>query len=714
MRQSASDSTYSRRRLNVLKSLQTVQENDTTPPSPVVGLSATRFDNVLSVDLAWFARGDDGDFGTAALNEISFVDPSTGYKLLLTTSTPGATGAFEGRGTFFPYRHLNGLYTIKTIDNAGNESTLATTRASAPPSLADPYVLTTAAGAPLSTGGTPLNLRADDAKTTYNLPAGFNFPFYGTTYTSVTISTNGILYFDTPPAGNDAGALVSILNARRGIAGMWDDLRTDERAGDDVYVVQPDADHVIFRWVGTTFEETRVGDPVNFEIELARNGTITTRYGAGNTGLNPVVGVSSGTPEAYVATAHTRDLTMGVPISLTNAQAVAFARRDAATPVVQFAATGTTVNEGAGSVTLSVTRTNNLSAAATVGITTVDDPADVGCADTTKNHGAAYARCDYATTVDTLTLAPGETSKDFFVPLINDVHVEGNETFQVRLANPEGATLGAPTSAIVTITDNDTTQPTTNPINQTPFFVRLQYLDFLSREPDPSGFAAWTGVLNNCSDVNNNPSCDRILVSSSFFGSTEFQLKGTFVFLFHKVAFGSSINPIYYPEYTDFAADLRHVTGATSEEVFAKRLDFTEDFVTRQPFINRYGSIPNTPSGNTQYVDTLLANVSATLATPDPQSGVTRNSLIADLNAGIRTRADVLRAIVESQEVNQKQFNFAFVYSQYVGYLRRTPDSSGYQAWLGVLQRGENFRTMVNGFMNSIEYRLRFGPNTLQ
>ena len=44
------------------------------------------------------------------------------------------------------------------------------------------------------------------------------------------------------------------------------------------------------------------------------------------------------------------------------------------------------------------------------------------------------------------------------------------------------------------------------------------------------------------------------------------------------------------------------------------------------------------------------------------------------------------------------------------GYLRRTPDTTGYQAWLNYLSTHPgDYRTMVNGFMNSIEYRLRFG-----
>src|SRR5207237_9024175 len=102
------------------------------------------------------------------------------------------------------------------------------------------------------------------------------------------------------------------------------------------------------------------------------------------------------------------------------------------------------------------------------------------------------------TTIDTLTLAPGDASKTFTIPLFNDVHVEGNETFQIKLANPEGATLGAQTMATVTITDDDTVAPTTNPIKTTNYFVRQQYLDFLSLSPDPRVFVAWVRAFNHC------------------------------------------------------------------------------------------------------------------------------------------------------------------------------------------------------------------------
>jgi hypothetical protein len=92
---------------------------------------------------------------------------------------------------------------------------------------------------------------------------------------------------------------------------------------------------------------------------------------------------------------------------------------------------------------------------------------------------------------------------------------------------------------------------------------------------------------------------------------------------------------------------------------------------------------------------------------------LTRAELINRLSASgaqALTRAQVLRAVVESSEVGAAEYNGAFVAMQYYGYLRRTPEESGYQAWLKVINEDpNNIRIMVNGFVNSTEYRLRFG-----
>ncbi|HEX8456157.1 MAG TPA: pre-peptidase C-terminal domain-containing protein [Pyrinomonadaceae bacterium] len=390
------------------------------------------------------------------------------------------------------------------------------------------------------------------------------------------------------------------------------------------------------------------------------------------------------------------------------------------TPQIQFSGNGEfTVNENDAtrSATITVTRFGDTSGAASIDYATVDDPAAVPCDPNIKNgndpfpQGTAYARCDYATTIDTLTFNAGEATKTFTVPLINDVFQEGNETFRIALSNPQGATLGTVTSALVTIQSEDTAPPTSNPINQIPFFVRQQYLDFLDREPEAG--EPWSAVLTNCPqnifsgpEVNSN--CDRIAVSGAFFGSLEYRIKGLFVFLHYKAAFGSANNPLYVPEYTQFVADARRVSGVTAEEVIAKRLDFSEDFLARTEVANVFAN-----TTNAEFVDRILSNLGITLTNADPATGETRTSLVNGLNAGTRTRAQVLRIIVESTEAVAAQFNRAFVATQYYGYLRRTPEPLGYQQNLEALNRTNNSRQLINGFLNSIEYRLRFGANTV-
>jgi lysophospholipase L1-like esterase len=362
----------------------------------------------------------------------------------------------------------------------------------------------------------------------------------------------------------------------------------------------------------------------------------------------------------------------------------------------------TLVNESAGRATIVVNRLGNTDGAASVEYSTIDNPAAVPCATAPPGDaaiGVAYARCDYATTVDTLYFAAGETQKSFIIPIIDDAHVENSEEFAIRLNEPSGGTLGVRSTADVRIMDNELrTEPprvVPNPIHSSDFFVRMQYLDFLSREAEPEGFEAWMGVLGRCPNVEDNPACDRITVSASFFRSQEFQLKGYLVYLFYKVSLGR------LPLYSEIIPDMRRVTGATPEEVFAKRIAFAHAWVERPEFKTRY---PDTLS-HAEFVDKLLAATGVALS-----GSVTRNSLVSDLNTRTRTRAEVLIALVEHPSVEVHERNGAFVAMQYFGYLRRDPEADGYNAWLAYLNANPtDFRTMVKGFLNSPEYQLRFG-----
>ena len=68
--------------------------------------------------------------------------------------------------------------------------------------------------------------------------------------------------------------------------------------------------------------------------------------------------------------------------------------------------------------------------------------------------GSALAASDYRSTSGTLTFQPGETRKDILATVLGDLRDEFDESFQIVLSNPTGATLGTAT-ALGTILDND-------------------------------------------------------------------------------------------------------------------------------------------------------------------------------------------------------------------------------------------------------------------
>jgi Domain of unknown function (DUF4394)/Calx-beta domain len=340
-----------------------------------------------------------------------------------------------------------------------------------------------------------------------------------------------------------------------------------------------------------------------------------------------------------------------------------------------FSAATAGVNEGAPSIQITVNRTGDTTGAASV--------------DFAGSDGSAEQRSDYNIAVGTLAFAPGETSKTFNIFITDDGFAEGDETFTLALSNPRGGFQIAGTTAMtITITDNDAVPSATNPIDNTEFFVRRHYIDFLNREPEPAGLQAWVNIINNCPA--GNTTCDRVEVSSAFYRSPEFYDRGYFIYRFYETALGRQ------PQYVEFMSDLRRVTGfLTPEQLEANKIIFIADFMDRQEFRTKYDSL-----NNTQYVNTLESTAGITIPN--------KAALIASLNNGSKTRANVLREVAEGTEVSVKFFNKAFVVMEYFGYLRRNPDAL-FLNWINTLNTTGDYRSLVNGFVNSPEYRSRFG-----
>lgn len=375
---------------------------------------------------------------------------------------------------------------------------------------------------------------------------------------------------------------------------------------------------------------------------------------------------------------------------------------ESATSLIQFSTDTYAIGEGTGKIQITVTRSGDASGAATVNYNTFDE----------SQVGHASQKSDYEIALGKVSFAPGETSKTFDVLIVDDKFIEGDEIINLALSNATGAGvgLGTPHEAEITIADDDVAPPY-NPIDDVPFFVRQQYLDFLNREPDASGFAFWTGELFACGS---NPECievKRINVSAAFFLSTEFQQSGMAAYLTHRAAFGATASGSPGPVlYSDFMRDLQAIDrgvivgqpGADAQ-LEANKEAFYDDFVTRPQFVVKY---PATQT-NDQYVDALLASAGL------PITGSFRDSLVAGLNNGDETRATVLRLVSEQDALKTAEFNKAFVFMEYFGYLRRDADTAGFNFWLNKLNAfNGNFinSEMVKAFITSSEYRQRFGP----
>jgi YD repeat-containing protein len=133
-----------------------------------------------------------------------------------------------------------------------------------------------------------------------------------------------------------------------------------------------------------------------------------------------------------------------------------------------------TVNEPAGSLSVTVTRTGP-----SAGV--------VGVSYATSN-GTATAGSDYTATSGTLSWPNGDSAnKSFSIPITNDSATEGNETFAVTLSVPTGgAVLAAPSAVVVTVVDDEDANAPSAP--GIPSFSSIT---------DVSATANWTAASDN-------------------------------------------------------------------------------------------------------------------------------------------------------------------------------------------------------------------------
>ena len=392
---------------------------------------------------------------------------------------------------------------------------------------------------------------------------------------------------------------------------------------------------------------------------------------------------------------------------------------DNPTSGIQFSGASYNINEDAGAATISVMRTGDTSGVSTVNFTTNDSFTLAPCNTTTV---MASPRCDYTATSGTLNFAPGETMKSLAIPIVDDSYLESNEIIGLVLSNGVGSPLGTPDKATLTIRDNDSLPPNSNPLDTASFFVRQHYTDFLNRIPDPSGLDFWTRQITDCGTDQECIQTKRTNVSAAFFLSIEFQETGYFVYRTYKAAYGNLADAPVPLRFDEFLPDTQQmgrdvVIGQTgwAQLLENNKQTFANNFVARSRFTIAY-PITLTPAS---FVGALYANAGVSPTAAERAAAINEFGGASNI-ADAASRARALRRVAENATLKQQEFNKAFVLMQYFGYLRRNPndppepmlDFAGYDFWLAKLnQFNGNFADaeMVRAFIVSSEYRQRFG-----
>ena len=212
-------------------------------------------------------------------------------------------------------------------------------------------------------------------------------------------------------------------------------------------------------------------------------------------------------------------------------------------------------------------------------------------------------------------------------------------------------------------------------------FAMQQYRDFLSREGDNRGIEFWTAEM----DLGAR---SRATMVETFIGSPEFE---------------GVIAPVvrlyfaYFLRIPDYGGLQHWITQARAGATLPA---ISQAFASSPEFTNRYGAL-----SNSQFVDRVYRNV---LGRAPDSAGLA--FWTGRLDSGAMSRGQVMLAFSESAEFRPIINAEVYVTMLYVGMLRRSPDTNGFNFWVGRIDAGNSARALIESFLAAEEYRRRFLP----
>ena len=228
-------------------------------------------------------------------------------------------------------------------------------------------------------------------------------------------------------------------------------------------------------------------------------------------------------------------------------------------------------------------------------------------------------------------------------------------------------------------------------------FLSRLYRNFLGREPDEGGLAAWTAAL-----ISGRTTGAKVIYG--FVYSQEFQndplSNEDFVRAMYETIFGRE------PDEGGLAAWVGVLdNGCTRKKVLAGFLNSEE----MKKLCAMYGIAPGSYASdevvdqNTRVTYFVSRMYRCCLGREADFGGLT--NWVSGLSAGKLTGADLAEGFFFSPEMNQKNLDSRdFVTNAYIALLDREPDEGGLAAWTAALDKGKDRTEVVSGFVRSQEF----------
>ncbi len=375
------------------------------------------------------------------------------------------------------------------------------------------------------------------------------------------------------------------------------------------------------------------------------NGTIT--FAPGETSKTITIAV---TGDSIDEDNETLTVTLSSPSGATIADGTATGTitDDDTAGTIQFSNATFTATENGGTITITVTRTGGTAANATVNFATAN--------------GTATAGSDYTNASGTITFLAGETSKTISITLLNDTAKESAENFTVTLSSPGGgATLGAQSTATVTINDDDgaTGTPGTNDR-----FINNLYRDLLGREGEAAGVSFYNALLQ------------------------QGKSRGDIAFMFqHSQEYRNKLVNDLYQDLLGRAADAAGLDVHTRLLSRGKTIDDVRAaIIASDEFFNRAGGT-NAGFLNALYQEVLNRSIDST-----------GNSIYTGVLSSGGSRGFVAKEVLKSIEADRRLSALS-----YTKFLSRAADTAGNEFQANALQSNYEPR-VIAGILASDEY----------